>query len=182
MGNLNTLWDFGNQLRALKGLPHKELREFMRSRDTVEFVQALERRISTDTIKEINKHPQFDGNLKCGSTTHYEYDDNGKLIGGIKSDLIQTKRGKGGGTWAHLMIMIHAAAYLDKDFEVDVYYSFIKNKILQWRDESGDQYNLLKDAIDLYLPNREGKDNLGVYIQTAKRIKSKINLRQVIVV
>lgn len=64
---------------------------------------------------------------------------------------------------------------MDKKFELSVYHTFVTSKILQWRDDSGTEYNILKDAINLYLPNREGKDNLGVYIQTAKRIKSKIN-------
>ena len=168
IGNLNTLWDFGNSLRELKGLPRKEIQEFMRSHETVEFIQALERKM--DIHKDSNNE-----DFKVGEMPVYEYDKSGKLIGGIKSPLVIVKRGKNGGTWVHLMIMLRAAAYLDKDFEVEVYYSFIHNKVLQWRDDSGTQYNILKDAIDLYLPKREGKDNLGVYIQTAKRIKSKIN-------
>ena len=102
------------------------------------------------------------------------FDQQGRAVGTIQSEFLKTKRGKGGGTWAHLMILLRAAAYLDKDFEVEVYDTFINNKIIQWRDDSGDQFIALNVAIDAYLPDRQGKDNKGVFIQVAKRLKAKL--------
>lgn len=160
MGNLNTLWDFGNSLRELKGKMPLQLKDFLASPDTVEYMIALERKVNggnPDIIKI-----EYDGHGRC------------KKVAG-EWTVLETKRGKNGGTWAHLYLMLKAATHLDKEFELDVYHTFVTSKILQWRDDSGTEYNILKDAIDLYLPKREGKDNLGVYIQTAKRIKSKIN-------
>lgn len=160
MGSLNHLWEYGNSLRAAKGLSGKDLQEFMRSSDTVEFIVALERK--------------YGQKLKTGILPDLKIDQQGRTVGTITSDFVKTKRGKGGGTWAHLMILLRAAAYLDKDFEVEVYDTFINNKVLQWRDDGGDQFLALNVAIDAYLPNRQGKDNKGVFIQVAKRLKSKI--------
>ena len=70
--------------------------------------------------------------------------------------------------------MVKAAATLDKRFEIEMYNTFINNKILQWRDDSGDQFIALNAAIDAYLPGREGKDNKGIFIQCATRLKAKI--------
>ena len=160
MGSLNHLWEYGNSLRAAKGLNGKDLQEFMRSSDTVEFIEALERK--------------YGQKLKTGILPDLKIDQKGRTIGTIQSEFVKTKRGKGGGTWAHLMILLRAAAYLDKDFEVEVYDTFINNKILQWRDDSGDQFIALNVAIDAYLPDRQGKDNKGVFVQVAKRLKAKI--------
>lgn len=161
MGSLNHLWDYGNSLRAAKGLNGKDLKEFVRSSDTVEFIEALERK--------------YGQKLKCGNFPHLKLDQKGRAIGTVQSEFLKTKRGKGGGTWAHLMVLLRAAAYLDKDFEVEVYDTFINNKILQWRDDSGDQFIALNAAIDAYLPDRQGKDNKGLFINAAKLMKAKIN-------
>lgn len=101
MGNLNTLWDFGNSLRELKGKMPLRVDKFLLSPDTVEFMLELEKRVN----------PPNRGIIKVEHRS----------------------------------------------------------------DDSGTEYNILKDAIDLYLPKRDGKDNLGVYIQIATRIRSKIN-------
>ena len=161
MGSLNHLWDYGNSLRAAKGLGGKDLQEFMRSSDTVEFIEALERK--------------YGQKVKTGNFPDLKFDQKGRAVGTVQSEFIKTKRGKGGGTWAHLMILLRAAAYLDKDFEVEVYDTFINNKILQWRDDSGDQFLALNIAVDAYLPGREGKDNTGIYINAAKMLKAKVN-------
>ena len=163
MGSLNHLWDYGNSLRAAKGLNGKDLQEFVRSSDMVEFVEALER-----------KYGGRDESLNMAKIPYLKIDQLGRSTGITNSKFFKTKRGKGGGTWAHLMILLRAAAYLDKDFEVEVYDTFINNKILQWRDDSGDQFIALNIAIDAYLPDRQGKDNKGVFIQVAKRLKTKL--------
>ncbi len=61
-----------------------------------------------------------------------------------KFSVIQSKRGKGGGTWGHLYIMLDLATQLDSDFKVLVFETFIK-----------------------------GKNNRGVYIQIAKQFRVK---------
>ncbi len=44
--------------------------------------------------------------------------------------VIKTKRGKGGGTWGHLYIMLDLATQLDANFKVLVFETFINPKYL----------------------------------------------------
>ena len=78
-------------------------------------------------------------------------------------------------TWANIHLMIYAAEYLSPEFHFEVIDTFIKGKILDFRDESGDEFKAMTAAIDNYLPKREGKTNTGVMIQISKRIKHKVN-------
>lgn len=86
-----------------------------------------------------------------------------------------TGRGNKKRTWACIELMVYAAQHLSVSFHLEVIQSFIKSKILEFRDESGDAYKSMNIAIDSYLPNREGKNNLGVRIQIAQQIKRKVN-------
>ena len=83
-------------------------------------------------------------------------------------------RGKASRTEANLHLLVYAAQYLSTKFHYQVIDTFINNKILQWRDDSGDQFVALNIAIDAYLPDRQGKDNKVVFIQVAKRLKAKL--------
>lgn len=76
-------------------------------------------------------------------------------------------------TWANIHLMIYAAEHLSTAFHFEVIDTFINNKILSLRDESGDQFKALNISIDHHLPGREGKDNKWVYVQVAKMIKAK---------
>lgn len=86
-----------------------------------------------------------------------------------------TGRGKNGRTWASIHMMIYAAEYLSTEFHFEVIDAFINNKILEWRDVSGDEFKALNIAIDNYLPGRDGKSNKGIYINTAKMLLGKVN-------
>ena len=72
-------------------------------------------------------------------------------------------------------MMIFAAEYLSPRFHLEVIDAFINNKILEWRDVSGDEFKALNIAIDNYLPGRDGKSNKGIYINTAKMLLGKVN-------
>lgn len=78
-------------------------------------------------------------------------------------------------TWASLHLMIYAAEHLSDEFHYEVIDTFIKGKLLEFRDESGDEFKAMNIAIDNYLPEREGKDNKGLRIQVARKIKHKVN-------
>ena len=86
-----------------------------------------------------------------------------------------TGRGKNGRTWASIHMMIYAAEYLSTEFHFEVIDAFINNKILEWRDVSGDEFKALNIAIDNYLPNREEKSNKGIYINVARMLLKKVN-------
>lgn len=167
MGSLTDVWRIGNAYRLQRGNKELDLNNFLRSYETLEFIEALEEKLGVE-----NSRPP-----KCVTTTHLEVIDSNGVSGAvptIKSELIRTKRGKGGGTWAHLYILLDAAARLDAHFRLEMYQTFVESKILQWRDDSGDQFIGLNAAIDAYLPGRSGKDNQGIYINVAKMLKAKI--------
>ena len=165
MGHLNSLWDYGNSLRRKKGLPPSQIGTWLLSRNTCEFIVSLEKQ---EASKRCDSNPLT--NFEIIGDLHGRH-----VIKGSDLTVIKTKRGKGGGTWAHLYLLLKAAAHLDTDFELQIYETFVTNQILRWRDDSGDEFKTLNIAIDAYLPDRIGKDNKGVYIQIAMAIKAKVN-------
>jgi len=90
-------------------------------------------------------------------------------------NLIISKRGKYGGTWAELYILLKIASMLDKDLEVEIYRVFIEENILSLRDLGGDNYIELNNAIDTF-PNIKGKNNRGFYIQIAQEFRKKLEI------
>jgi hypothetical protein len=159
MGSLTDIWNIGNSFREANGLKPLDLSNFLRSPETQEFVTVLEKDLGSKNIKSV----ESTGLKKNG------------MVEKITSDLIKTKRGKNGGTWAHLYIILEAAAKLDANLRLSMYKTFISGKLLEWRDSSGDEFQNLNIAIDAYLPGREGKENTGIYITCAKRIKERVS-------
>ena len=176
MGNLNQFWDCGNAYRIEKGLPAKHLENWVRSAETAEYVAVLEREFKSVAATDY-KNPLESDSSKSASAADYRKVVNGTLVESITktSTLFKTKRGKGGGTWAHLYILLDAATFLDPDFKFQVYKTFVEGKLLQHRDESGDRYKPFNMAID-QLPDRVGKDNKWLYINAANLLAERIGL------
>ena len=157
MGSLTEVWKIGNAYRTKRGLPELDLSNWLRSPETLEYVKVVE--------DDLNFKSVFSTDLSSRGTT---------LAKTIESPLITTKRGKGGGTWAHLYILLDAAARLDPQFKHKMYKTFVEGKLLQWRDDGGDEFINLNIAIDAYLPERDGMDNVNVFVYVAKQLKAKI--------
>lgn len=157
MGSLTEVWKIGNAYRTKRGLPELDLSNWLRSPGTLEYVKVVE--------DDLNFKSVLSTDLSSRGTT---------LAKTIESPLITTKRGKGGGTWAHLYILLDAAARLDPQFKHKMYKTFVEGKLLQWRDDGGDEFINLNIAIDAYLPERDGMDNVNVFIYVAKQLKAKI--------
>ena len=173
MGNLNQFWDCGNAYRIEKGLPAKHLDHWVRSPEVAEYVEVLEREFKSVAAT----HLEIDQIGESLNTRNPRIIKNGALIESITktSPLFKTKRGKGGGTWAHLYILLDAATFLDPDFKFQVYKTFVEGKLLQHRDESGDRYKPFNMAID-QLPDRVGKDNQWLYKHAANLLAERIGL------
>ena len=92
----------------------------------------------------------------------------------IESIVKTVGRGKNSRTEANLHLLIYIAEKLSLDFHYDVIDCFITNKLLYWRDESGDNFKALNLIIDKCLPGRNDKSNRGIYIQLAMLIKSMV--------
>jgi hypothetical protein len=168
MGNLTELWVIGNEYRKRRGYEPLRLDNWLKRPQTAEFVRDVEEDLGIENI----------GIFESLESSDSELIENPKKNRGtvptVKSPLIKTKRGNSGGTWAHLYILLAAAMDLDSKLRLEMIKLFIENKLLEWRDSSGDNFKSLNLAIDAYLPDRDGKDNKGVYIQIALAIKHKI--------
>ena len=169
MGSLNDILTIGNSYRLAKGLRELKLKEYLYRESTWELIEATEHRICGNDLNGENLTIiNFDKYRRTNGQIDYQ-----KLM--KKFSVIKTKRGKNGGTWGHLYIMLDLATQLDANFKVLVFETFIKSKILEWRDLGGDNYILLNKAINT-LPDRKDKNNRGAYIQIAKQFREKLNL------
>jgi len=83
-------------------------------------------------------------------------------------------RGKNTRTFVHVSIAMLAAESMSPRFHANVHRTFIEGKLLEFRERGGTEFKNLNAAIDLYLSDREGKDNKGVYITVAKLIRGRI--------
>jgi len=95
---------------------------------------------------------------------------------GLSRDEIVKKKGRGKNSkfYAQLHLLIFCAEALSPLFHYKVIDLFISNKILTIRDIGGDDFKDLNALIDKKIPDRVNKNNMGLYIYTAKVLKSKI--------
>jgi hypothetical protein len=156
MGSLTELWAIGNSIRESKGLSPMDMSNYLRSPETLELVQAIERKQGFKSVESTH--------LKNGT------------VSTIQSHLIQTKRGRyGGGTWAHLYILLDAASHMDADFKVRMYDILVEGKLLEWRDDSGDSFKALNVVLDLTVVKETGnRPETWVYQTVAKAIKDNV--------
>lgn len=86
-----------------------------------------------------------------------------------------TKRGKNGGTYAHPLLLIEFAIYCDKNFKYRAL-NWIKDKLCEYRDDSGESYKTLSGVIQKALDNPNNK-RLAIAISIiAKTIKDKLKV------
>lgn len=94
----------------------------------------------------------------------------------IGEPALRRKRGgRGGGeSWAHLYVLLDAAAYLSPELKLDIYEKFVQGKLLEWRDRSGDNFIDLNAAVALNAEEVFGKPaHKGHYINLAKIIRKR---------
>ena len=96
-----------------------------------------------------------------------------RKYGGTRDAYIRVDgKGSKARTIADIRIAVKLAMKMDSDFELEVIDSFIG--LADWRLKGGDEFKLLNQAIDRYLPGREGKaSNQGCYINIAKVIRRR---------
>jgi hypothetical protein len=172
MGSLNDVLNIGNEYRKSEGLREIEMREWLAKENTWEFIATVERKYS-----ESSKTPVAGVFLNPRKLVNYKTLDRkmdfAKLI--KLSNVIKTKRGRYGGTWAKLFIMLDLANYLSPELKYEMYEVFINQKILFWRDLGGDNFKEFNKLIDT-LPDRKEKNNTGIYVSMSKRIRQKLSI------
>ena len=154
LGNLTALWGYGNKLRARAGKSPLRLDHYLSSPETCEYLIEIEKIIRNGIDSKGKSNLPVSGDLESSenssctdlSVEYSKRGDTAKVVG--KLTCIRTKRGKYGGTWANLYILIDAAMRLDPAFKARVVDTFIAGKILDYRDSSGDGYKALCAAMD----------------------------------
>jgi hypothetical protein len=177
MGKVSQVIEMGNKNRKEKGLNSILLDDILGKQDFWEFV------ISRNTQKARESNSGKLPELKNLQSDYSKLQEFRNPNGSIKysqlmkefPNLITSKRGKYGGTWAELYILLKIASMLDKDLEVEIYRVFIEQKILFWRDLGGDNFKDFNKLVDT-LPDRIGKNNTGVYVAVAKMIRAKLEI------
>jgi len=166
LGNLTSLWAYGNELRVKAGKSPLRLDNYLSTPEVCEYIIEIERFIENSTDLKGNSSLLVTSGLeprenststeisaresKGRDKLSIEYSargDTAKVVGG-KLTCLKTKRGRYAGTWANIYILIDAAMKLDPAFKVRVVDTFIKGKILEYRDQSGDGYKALCAVMD----------------------------------
>jgi len=193
MGNVADIMAIGNLQREQKGLRVIKIDEILRTQSFWEFVVSCHNAgigsnsnsVVTTDLKDIENI----GNFKSHDSWELKIDFDSikkekgfiqysKLINQFPH-LIQSKKGRYGGTYMHLYLLLEVATRLDSDLKVQIYKTFVEGKILEHRDMGGDNFKKLNKAIDT-LPDRspelKPKDNKGCYINVAKEIRQKLDI------
>jgi len=95
-----------------------------------------------------------------------------------KSGII-TKRGKGGGTYAHRLVAMRFAAWLSKEFELMVYLSYdqTRSKHEEWSYErtlTKYEYALMTDAIQSHIAPRYSREKQSLAYATEAMMLNEI--------
>jgi hypothetical protein len=116
---------------------------------------------------------RLDNFLKRPNTKKYINDMMTKY-GYEKNEIIKVVgRGRGIKTYANLQFIIYCATELNNFFRMDVIDTFINEKILIKREDGGNDFKELNSYLDK-LPDRKDKNNQGIFIQTAIKLREKI--------
>ena len=193
MGDVSQVIDMGNSKREKKGLRTIELREILAKQEFWEFVVArntLDFKYPDSGVFTNSGFIDVSSDMSLGdnidiSSNFKELEKYKNLFGKIEYSelmkkfphLIKSKRGRNGGTFAELYILLKIASMLDKDLEVAIYDVFIKSQILQHRDNGGDNFKKLNIAIDKYIPSKSGNSR-SQFMHIAKMLRVKLEITE----
>ncbi|MBE8232442.1 MAG: DNA-binding protein [Endozoicomonadaceae bacterium] len=167
MGKLNDIFNIGNEYRLRDHKKKKTIEQFLSLPDTWEFILEVEQQQNPNRRYDDLEIPTKDKGTKI------KYGEAIKLFSVVKSQ-------KGGkpenrGVWANLHILLKGAMYLSPKLEYEVIDVFLNSKILFFRDLGGDNFKKFNKIIDS-LPDRNDKNNNGVYIQVAILVRQKLEI------
>lgn len=105
-----------------------------------------------------------------------EYIDAASVEWNLPTEAFVVKLGKGKytRTMCHVAVAMLAAEQISPKFHARVHKTYLEGKLLEFREQGGTEFKNLNACIDMYLPGRDGKDNKGVYITAAKRLRDRL--------
>ena len=83
-------------------------------------------------------------------------------------------KGRTARTMGHLIIAVYVAEQMSPWFHAKVIDTFLEGKLLEYRELGGTEFKNLNAAIDLYLPDLNGKDSRTAYVICANIIRHKL--------
>ena len=160
---LNHIYELGNQAREFRGYPKKTLKDFVRSKSTVEFLISLEER--------------YNGNTEVGNSHHaIELDSKGRAINmaGLNLKYFYTEKGDNAKTWIHPLVALEALGKLDSRVRVLAYEQLYVLGIMGNRLDSSDSFKELNAA---YKKSQEGRSIFKFdYSNIANAIADKVGM------
>lgn len=154
MVNLNELIVVGNKYREESGMNPVDMQDYLRRRETWEFINVLD-----------SKSPES-GELKVDQSGQIAYTE---LI--KSTDLITSKRGRYGGTYGDVYIAIDVAAWINPEFKYEVYKTFVESKIVGIRNSGVDKVRELTSLMQ----DRFADINTHDYVTINMAINRKVN-------
>jgi len=105
-----------------------------------------------DLTEVANKYRESKGLPKAKFEKYHKSQKTQEFISSLMeqkdlAEVIKTKRGQDGGTWAHPMIFLDYAMWLNPDFKVKMF-DWIMDHLAEFRDESGESYKALASTIN----------------------------------
>lgn len=153
--NANDLLELYNQSNQKK----VEMTDYLRSKQFKEFKQ--------EVLKDILQNTQnLQDNIRA---TIKEGGDLTDLFVAKDSEIMYVKRGKNGGTWLHPYLFMDFAMWLSPSFKLTCI-KWIYDKLIQVRDEAGESFKEVNDALFDLKPNRARWD----YINEAQMINKLV--------
>ena len=175
-GRVKDILNISNKIAQIKNIKSKTLNEILRTQEFWKYVIATDNLLKnieksvifnsavTAELKYISNFKELEKHIDKNNKVKYS-----KLMNEFPN-LIKSKRGKYGGTWMHLNLLLKLAAICDPDLEALIYDTFIKHKILDWRDYSGDSFKELCSLLNRKGLIRSEED----YKDLSRQIKIKV--------
>ncbi|MGL5713801.1 MAG: KilA-N domain-containing protein [Paraclostridium sp.] len=154
MVNLNEALAIGNMYRKERGMSQLSMDDYLRRRDTWEFIMVLD-----------SKSPDS-GELKTEQSGQLSYSDLVK-----STDLIITKKGRYGGTYADVYIALDMASWMNPEFKMEVYKTFLEQKIVGVRNSGADKFREFTEKMTAKFRDIRTSD----YVTMAVEMNRKVN-------
>lgn len=106
---------------------------------------------SAETQKRMQKYLETRGTKETMAAILSEIQNSPKL-GEFENGVIETKRGKNGGTWMHPYLFIDFGMWLSPKFKVTVL-KWVYDNLIKFRNECGDSFKEVNEALFDQKPN-----------------------------
>ncbi len=95
-----------------------------------------------------------------------------KSEGKTDAEILKAIKGRNGRTMAHIFLAIYVAEQMSPDFHVQVIKTFVKGKLLEFRDYGGAEFKVMNVVIDQYILSGQGEKE--DYIKAARALRTRI--------